>query len=117
MTAGIHDITIEQNADFERNITWNDADCEPVDITGFAIKMQIRGTSYSAAIITLGTVEGGIEITDAAAGQFSITISAADTANMTEAYNMVYDVLVTRADMSVVRLIQGSVDVTAGITT
>ena len=42
MAAGLYDITIEQGATFQMNLTWKDSTGSPVNITGYTARMQVR---------------------------------------------------------------------------
>lgn len=81
---------------FEKNMQWT-SDGEPVPLTGYAFQMMVRETyKTSSVIVTIGTNEGGITITDAAAGTIKISLSIAQTdlfnvpLNTTEATDIPY---------------------------
>lgn len=52
-----------------------------VDITGWSISFILKA-NYSGPAITTKTVGSGITITDAAAGQFTVSLLAADTVSL-----------------------------------
>lgn len=55
----------------------------PVDLTGFQARMQVRKGYDSEPVLSLTSDEdGGIEITDAEEGKFTIGISADQTADL-----------------------------------
>jgi hypothetical protein len=77
--AGKYDIVIEQGATFSRVITWKDSSNNPVDLTGYAARLQIRPTIGSGEPILTLTDGGGIEL-GGLAGTIALTISATQTA-------------------------------------
>jgi len=109
MAAGTYNIEIEQGASFSRTITYQDSAGSAVDITGYTIRMQARETvNSSTAYIDINTTDGGVVITDAAAGEFKLTLTAAQTSAITVERG-VYDLEVVDVSGNVTRLLQGSV--------
>jgi hypothetical protein len=82
MTAGIWNITIEQGATFDRSVTWNDSNGNPVPLAGLTARMHIRHKLADAnPILVLTTENGGITLTSP--GAVSLFISSTDTAALT----------------------------------
>lgn len=82
MTAGRYDIEIEQGATWLRTITVEDPNGEPINLTGYSARMQVRiGYDATSAILTLTSPDGGISI-DPLTGTLSLTASATQTAAM-----------------------------------
>ena len=78
MAAGRYDFTIEQGATLTRSVTWQDSAGSAVDLTGYTISGKIkRKTSDAQPIISFS-----ITVTNAAAGQFTFTLTAAQTATL-----------------------------------
>jgi hypothetical protein len=115
---GLHNFTCNQGATFSRTITWKNSANAAYDLTGYTARMHVRETVDSAnTIITLTTANSRITLGSNAAtkGQITLTISAADTANLTPAI-YVYDLEVVSGGGVVDRLIEGNFVVKAEVT-
>lgn len=115
---GIHNFTCNQGATFSRTITWKNAANAAYDLTGYTARMHVREAVESAStVITLTTANSRITLGSNAAtkGQITLTISAADTANLTPAI-YVYDLEVVSGGGVVDRLIEGNFVVKAEVT-
>ena len=103
-----YNIVAEQAATYQLNITWNGSDGQPVDLTNFHAKMQIRlGFNEPDAIVTVDDSDGitlGGEL-----GTIAIVISAEQTALLRAPQVFVYDLRMTN-DLGgeVTRLIEGT---------
>jgi hypothetical protein len=72
----IVNITTENDADFIRSFAYETVSGSPIDLTGNTMKMGIRKRAEDIAEQMLLTTEnGGLEITDPAAGKFQIWIT------------------------------------------
>ena len=114
MPAATKNLTFEQHADFKLRLVWLDKNRKPVNLTGYAAKLQVRAFAGSPVLldanttngfITLGTVNGVIEI-----GIPMATISAL-TFNTAQ-----HDLVLTHATIGVFRFIKGKVTFSPGIT-
>lgn len=116
MTAGQHDITIEQGATFLLNLIWRDSAGALVDLTGYTARMQVRQkhTSDDPPALTLTTENGAITL-GGAAGTISIVAAATATGDITFKRG-VYDLEIASASGVVTRLIEGCVMVTPEVT-
>ena len=112
MPAGIYLIEIEQGASFSMDVTYLDSAGDPVDLTGYSGRGQIRLTAQTATTLASFTVT----ITDAAAGEVSISLPASALVgnaaitgtSYSDKTSAVYDIeLYTAADADVIRLLQG----------
>jgi len=115
---GIHNFTCNQGATFSRTITWKDSANAAYDLTGYTARMHVRETVATAnTVITLTTVNSRITLGSnvATKGQITLTISAADTANLVPAI-YVYDLEVVSGGGVVDRLIEGNFVVKAEVT-
>ena len=115
---GIHNFTCNQGATFSHTITWKDSANAAYDLTGYTARMHVRETVSSAnTVITLTTANSRITLGSNAAtkGQVTLTISAADTANLVPAV-YVYDLEVVSGGGVVDRLIEGNFVVKAEVT-
>jgi len=110
MSAGENDFTIEQGDDFNKVITWT-ADGVAVDLTGYVVSLKaaIRQTS-DALSININTTDdpGSIAITDASAGEVTISIPGSVSAEYTF-FNVVFQLRATSASDVRVRTIEGEI--------
>ncbi len=91
-------------------VTLQDKDGVPVNITGRSYSAQIREKPKSSTV--LATFTGSI--INAAAGKFSVTLSASNSANLQPA-NAVWDLQETYGSV-VTTLISGTVTITRDVT-
>lgn len=114
-------LCIQQYATFIKQFTWigwiyaqGVPTQGPINITGYTATMQIRPYALSPTILydaSSNIVLGG------AAGTITVTIPASVTAGFTW-WNGVYDLILTSADSTyTVRLFQGKVQVSPGVST
>lgn len=104
MAAGAYDITCEQGATFTRTLTVKDSNGDARDLSSHTARMQVRRTKSSAtSLIELTTANGRISTN--AAGQIVLSISAADTAALTD--EGVYDLEIEDTSGSVERVVEG----------
>lgn len=114
MPAGIYNITAEQGATLTRTVTWKNSVGDPINLTGYTARMQVRADYDSTtAVLTLTTENGGITL-GGSAGTIVITATATATAALS-ASTYVYDLELVLGS-TVTRLIQGSFVVNAEVT-
>jgi len=115
MAAGIYNFTMDQGSTWTVSLVYKDSDGNPIDLTGYTAKMQLRRKFDSAtAALTLATGGQGIVITGPTG---TIAITATD--EQTEAIDAglyVYDLDLNNAGI-ITRLIQGQATVSAEVTT
>tara|TARA_Y100000114_G_scaffold153321_1_gene173061 strand:- start:494 stop:829 length:336 start_codon:yes stop_codon:yes gene_type:complete len=109
--SGKLDITVEQGATFQRNITIKDSANVAINISGSTFQGQIRKRHQSAT----KEADFDFSITNATNGQFIASITAANTTTM-EPGDFVYDIEWTQSDASVTRLLEGTATVTPQVT-
>lgn len=116
MAAAKKKFIIEEKATFKKRLIWSNKTKRPLNLTGYTALMQIKAIADegSAVLLELSQANGRITITPLA-GTIDLYISAADVAVIpwTEA---VYDLVVTAPDGTVIRLLQGQVTVSPGVT-
>jgi hypothetical protein len=93
MAAANHNITLEQGAEFRRDITWKNSAGSPVTMTGYVVNMTISQEAGGADKIILTTdeytanmasgVKTDIITLTEAEGKFEVFISATTTALLT----------------------------------
>lgn len=63
MSAAVTDLTVEQGATFRSLLYWTDENDQPIDLTGFTARMQVRRTVEATDIeAELTTENGGITL-------------------------------------------------------
>ncbi len=80
MSAAIHDITIEQGATFTRQITMEQSNGDPMDLTGYLGRAMVRkqySSTSAAATFTVTFAD------DRTTGIVTLTLSSAQTAAIT----------------------------------
>lgn len=117
MPAGLYDMVCEQGATFSRPITWKDAAGDPVNLTGFTARMQVRPSVRSEELLLdLTSANGGIVFTSPrSSGKLEVVLSAATTTDLTPG-TYVYDIEVVSLTNVVTRLLEGKFVVKAEVT-
>ena len=113
MTPGKYNLVCPQGATFSKQLTWA-IDGDPVDLTSYTARMQVREKYTSTtAILNLTTENGGITLGDDE-GTIQIDIDADTTADIV-AKDYVYDIELISAS-TVTRLLEGRFIVTPEVT-
>lgn len=109
------DLLIEQGATFEIPIVYKE-DNQPVDLTGATVKAQFRERISSAdPVISLDNgVDGGLVVTPLD-GKIVMTILPEQTETL-KVYKGVWDMLITFADGTKFRILQGNWTLDRGVT-
>jgi hypothetical protein len=126
MAAAKHNLTIEQGATFQKNCQLSTGGSvedggTPISLVGAQVRMHIRKNfrtdeayfELTSTASSPGTTD--IYVTNASAGQFTITITDEDTAAIVWA-SAVYDLEVEYADGTVRRYLMGKVTVSKEVT-
>lgn len=115
MAAGKRDIVIELGATYTEEYTWLDNTGSAVDLTGASAAWMLRyHLDDSAAAVSLSSPSSGITITPGL-GKVTVTIAAATTAALSAGFG-VHDLLITKADGTKVRLVEGKATLLQGVT-
>ena len=131
MSAGKYSFTIEQGSTVDFRIEYKDSDSNPIDLTNYQARMQIRSTKESTSLIcnlssSLDVDGTGLSLTPASAslilpetsGSIGIYISAASSSlfSFSEA---VYDLEIVSgsgAGQSVTRILEGKIKLSKEVT-
>jgi hypothetical protein len=111
MSSAYTDLSIDAGTDFETTLDLIADDGTPINITGYTFRSQIRKSYYSANV----TANITVTITDATNGNTTLSIDAANTANIFPG-RYVYDVNMIDASSTVSRIVEGIVTITPGVT-
>lgn len=108
--AGYVELSIEQGANFNTVLDLKDAAGGILNLASYEVAAQLRKSYYSntATAFTM-------TISDAAAGQITMAMDSATTANVTPG-RYVYDVLITSGSGVKTRIIEGIVTVLPSVT-
>lgn len=113
MTPGKYNLVCPQGATFSKQLTWA-IDGDPVDLTSYTARMQVREKYTSTvAILNLTTENGGILLGDDE-GTIQIEIDATTTSGIV-AKDYVYDIELVSSS-TVTRLLEGRFIVTPEVT-
>lgn len=115
MSSEPYNIVVKNGATFRRQMTWKTEAGNPINLTGYTAKLQIRKSANAPeAVVTLDSSNGTIEL-GGAAGTIVLNMSAAVTDAITLS-NGVYDLELTSPTGFVTRLLFGSVTFVKGVT-
>jgi hypothetical protein len=118
MSAGEYDFSVNQGASVLQTMTWKDSGGSPVDIGGYTIRMQVRKhvDDEDTLLDMDNAAKGGLAIVgDGSAGQYTVTVSATDTADLPVG-TWVYDLEMESGAGFVTRLLEGDFAVKAEVT-
>lgn len=109
--ASISNLTIDQGTTYSVTITVNDDTGSARNLTGYTGRSQMRRSYYTSANTTFT-----VSVTNPSAGEISITLTAAQTANV-KAGRYVYDLELVNANSTTVeRVVEGVVTVYPEVT-
>ena len=108
--AGFVELTLEQGANYNAVLDLKDSAGGVLNLAGYTVAAQMRKSYYSSTATNFS-----ITVTDAAAGQITMTMSAANTSNVSSG-RYVYDVLITSGASVKTRIIEGIITVLPSVT-
>ncbi len=104
------ELTIDQGATYNNTINVTDANGAGIDLTGYSVRSEMRKSYYSSTSYSFT-----LAFINAANGSVSMSMSAANTANLT-AGRYVYDVEVEDPLGNVSRIFEGIINVLPNVT-
>ena len=114
--AGLYNIIADQGATLSRTLTWKDPSKNIIDITGYTARMHVRANTTSNTTALVLTTENNRISINGVSGTVTLTVSAADMANVADG-KYVYDLeLIAPTTNVVTRLVQGNFAVRAEVT-
>jgi hypothetical protein len=125
MAAGKYSFTVEQGSTFERQLTYQDSNGVPIDLTGYSARMQIRPSPGSPTLyLTLSSslrpdgtglnMNGLTGVNPTTSGTIGIVISAA-TSSLLTFDEAAYDLEIYSASYAS-RIIEGKVKLSKEVT-
>jgi hypothetical protein len=104
------ELSIEQGANFNTVLDLKDAAGGILNLSGYSVAAQLRKSYYSST-----ATDFTMTISDAGAGQITMAMSSANTANVTPG-RYVYDILLTSGSGVKTRIIEGIITVLPSVT-
>lgn len=112
---GNYAITCPKGATLDQTFTWKDPNGDPINLTGYTARMQVRKrVEASTVLLDLTIANGGITL-GGVAGTIRVQATAAATAAITES-DGVYDLELIAGSGAVTRLLEGSFYLPAEVT-
>ena len=123
MAAGKYNFIIQQGSTFKRLIQYTDSNGEPIDLTDYSARMQIRPSVDSETVYvnltdTIDADGSGILITPKS-GTLEITLSAASSSKLSFNGDAVYDLEIYSGSgnsVYVARILEGRVKLSKEVT-
>ena len=110
MPAGYQTLELEQGTDFTINLTLNDVNGIPYDLTNYSIKSQFKKSYYSTT-----STDFTIVVNSPVGGTISLNLNSATSANVAPG-KYVYDVLLNNThDNTKSRILEGVLNVTPAV--
>lgn len=82
MIAGVYKIVCDQGATFERLMTIKDHSANPINLTGYTARMQVRPEIESSDVLVELTTENGRLVMGGVAGTIAMNLGPAVTATI-----------------------------------
>ena len=108
--AAFSELNLEQYANFSTTVNVEDSSGTAINLSGYSAASQIRKSYYSTTATNFTATVTGI-----ANGEITISMTAANTANMT-AGRYLYDLVITSPVSVKTRVVEGIVVVLPGVT-
>lgn len=108
--AAYTEITLEQFSNFETSVDVEDLEGNPLVLDGYTANAQMRRSFYSAT-----AYDFGIEFSNTTTGRVILTMTDAETANLTPGRYM-YDLTINSANTGTQRVVEGIATVLPGVT-
>jgi hypothetical protein len=113
--AGLYNITAKQGSTFKRTITWTNSKKQPIDLTSYSARMQVRSSADSATVVLeLTTSNSRISLTGVT-GQINLLVSATTMSSIPEG-KYVYDLELVSGGGEVTTVVEGNFVVKAEVT-
>lgn len=108
--AAFTELYIEQGATFSTTVNVEDTQGNSINLASYTAASQMRKSYYSTSASNITST-----ITGTANGEITLSMTAANTANLT-AGRYLYDLVITAPDATKTRVVEGIVIVLAGVT-
>lgn len=108
--AAYSELQLEQFATFSTTINVEDSQGDAINLSGFSAASQIRKSYFSSTANNFTATITGI-----ANGEITLSMTAANTANLTPGRSL-YDLVITSPQGVKTRVVEGIVNILAGVT-
>ncbi len=108
--AAFTELNLEQYANFSTTVNVEDSAGSAINLQGYSVASQIRKSYYSTTATNFTATVTGI-----ANGEITISMTAANTANITPG-RYLYDLVITSPTTVKTRVVEGIVVVLPGVT-
>lgn len=108
--AAYSELNVEQYSDFSTTINVEDSQGAAVNLSGYTAASQVRKSYYSSTANNFT-----VSVTGTANGELTISMSSANTANLSPG-RYLYDVVITAPAGTKTRVVEGIVNVLPGVT-
>lgn len=108
--AAYTELNIEQYATFSTTVNVEDTQGAALNLSGYSAASQIRKSYYSSSANNFTAT-----VTGTANGEITLSMTAANTANLTPG-RYLYDLVITAPSGVKTRVVEGIVNVLAGVT-
>jgi hypothetical protein len=108
--AAFTELYIEQGATFSTTVNVEDTQGNSINLASYTAASQMRKSYYSTSASNITST-----ITGTANGEITLSMTAANTANLT-AGRYLYDLVITAPNSTKTRVVEGIVIVLAGVT-
>jgi hypothetical protein len=112
--AAEYDIEIDQYAYFSQQFTWKDTSYQPIDLTDWEARLQIRESIDDEPVVDLDSTTAGITL-GGVDGTIVVVIPSAETAAMPSG-ELLYDLLMEDPSGRKKRLLEGKAIVKQAVT-
>jgi len=102
------DLVIRKGAKFDKTIVYKDSNKNPIDLTGYSAKMQIKANSWSSSILELSTSNGSL-VLGGPAGTIQMILLDSATAGLSYSGTGVYELNLVDPSGYTKKLIEGIV--------
>ncbi|WKZ86359.1 hypothetical protein N5B55_05235 [Ralstonia pickettii] len=115
MPAAKQNFTIEQRATFKKRLQYRDTRGKPINLAGFTARMQIRSAANAAEVLLDLSTENGRITLRGASGAIDLLVDSTATGAITWT-QAVYDLKLIAPDGTELRLLEGKVFASPGVT-
>lgn len=115
MISGIYNMTIEQGSTYKLALCWKNSANNPIDMTNYTAKMQIRSSTGASVKLLEATTSSDEIVIYPLQGSINITIGHLQTSQLAPSV-AVYDLEVSSPQGEVFKLLKGRVRIEGEVT-
>ena len=108
--AAYSEIYVEQNAEFSTTINLSDNQGDTINLSGYSASSQMRKSYYTSLATSFN-----VSVSNTTTGEITVSMDSANTANLSPG-RYLYDVVIADAQSKKTRVVEGIVNVLAGVT-